>query len=93
MADRLGFIGLGRMGSAMVKRLCETGSPPTIWNRDPSKAARLQPLGCAVARTPQELAARPAAPAAPVRNTLPKVGRNDPCPCGSGKKYKKCHGA
>jgi len=23
----------------------------------------------------------------------PKVGRNDPCPCGSGKKYKKCHGA
>jgi preprotein translocase subunit SecA len=27
-----------------------------------------------------------------VRN-VPKVGRNDPCPCGSGKKYKKCHGA
>lgn len=25
-------------------------------------------------------------------STLPKVGRNDPCPCGSGKKYKKCHG-
>ncbi|HMY58664.1 MAG TPA: SEC-C metal-binding domain-containing protein [Pseudomonadota bacterium] len=23
----------------------------------------------------------------------PKVGRNDPCPCGSGKKYKKCHGS
>jgi uncharacterized protein YecA (UPF0149 family) len=22
-----------------------------------------------------------------------KVGRNDPCPCGSGKKYKRCHGA
>jgi len=22
-----------------------------------------------------------------------KAGRNDPCPCGSGKKYKKCHGA
>jgi preprotein translocase subunit SecA len=22
-----------------------------------------------------------------------KVGRNDPCPCGSGKKYKKCHGS
>ena len=28
---------------------------------------------------------------APIRH--PKVGRNDPCPCGSGKKYKKCHGA
>jgi preprotein translocase subunit SecA len=23
---------------------------------------------------------------------VPKVGRNDPCPCGSGKKYKQCHG-
>jgi SEC-C motif domain protein len=29
----------------------------------------------------------------PVRNEGPKAGRNDPCPCGSGKKYKKCHGA
>ncbi len=28
----------------------------------------------------------------PVRNTAAKVGRNDPCPCGSGKKYKRCHG-
>jgi preprotein translocase subunit SecA len=30
--------------------------------------------------------------AAPVKRTAQKVGRNDPCPCGSGKKYKKCHG-
>jgi tetratricopeptide (TPR) repeat protein len=29
----------------------------------------------------------------PVRRETPKVGRNDPCPCGSGKKYKKCCGA
>jgi len=28
-----------------------------------------------------------------VVRSQPKVGRNDPCPCGSGKKYKKCHGA
>ena len=28
-----------------------------------------------------------------VRRDAPKVGRNDPCPCGSGKKYKKCCGA
>ncbi len=28
-----------------------------------------------------------------VISSAPKVGRNDPCPCGSGKKYKKCHGA
>jgi preprotein translocase subunit SecA len=42
---------------------------------------------------------RPAGPsarsepqAATVIRTYPKVGRNDPCPCGSGKKYKFCHG-
>jgi SEC-C motif domain protein len=29
----------------------------------------------------------------PVRHEGPRTGRNDPCPCGSGKKYKKCHGA
>jgi preprotein translocase subunit SecA len=28
----------------------------------------------------------------PMVNAVPKVGRNDPCPCGSGKKYKQCHG-
>ena len=27
-----------------------------------------------------------------IKNEEPKVGRNDPCPCGSGKKYKNCHG-
>ncbi len=32
-------------------------------------------------------------PAAPYRRDVDKVGRNDPCPCGSGKKYKKCCGA
>ena len=31
-------------------------------------------------------------PVAPIRNEGPKIGRNDPCPCGSGKKYKQCHG-
>ncbi len=31
--------------------------------------------------------------AVPVINNQPKVGRNEPCPCGSGKKFKNCHGA
>jgi preprotein translocase subunit SecA len=31
-------------------------------------------------------------PQQPIERALPKVGRNDPCPCGSGKKYKHCHG-
>ncbi|HYZ89575.1 MAG TPA: SEC-C metal-binding domain-containing protein, partial [Myxococcales bacterium] len=32
-----------------------------------------------------------AAPQGTVTRAGPRVGRNDPCPCGSGKKYKKCH--
>ena len=32
------------------------------------------------------------AKAQPQRNVIDKVGRNDPCPCGSGKKFKQCHG-
>jgi preprotein translocase subunit SecA len=30
--------------------------------------------------------------AQPARRVGEKIGRNDPCPCGSGKKYKQCHG-
>jgi hypothetical protein len=35
----------------------------------------------------------PETPATTIRHAVPRVGRNDPCPCGSGKKYKKCCGA
>lgn len=54
------------------------------------------PVGTAAdnAAAPRRLEAAeppPAKPATVVRE-YPKVGRNDPCPCGSGKKYKQCHG-
>jgi preprotein translocase subunit SecA len=51
-----------------------------------------------VAREPErprvtiEVGSQSAEPAQPHKNTEKKVGRNDPCPCGSGKKYKFCHG-
>jgi preprotein translocase subunit SecA len=41
---------------------------------------------------PQMITNRGEAARTPVVNTAVQVGRNDPCPCGSGKKYKKCHG-
>jgi len=54
-------------------------------------------IGLAESHRQQEQAANTpvGAPARPVtvRRTQPKVGRNDPCPCGSGKKYKRCCGA
>ena len=40
----------------------------------------------------QAQAAEPPPVAKTIRKQVPKVGRNDPCPCGSGKKYKKCCG-
>jgi len=40
----------------------------------------------------QSSAASGGSVATQVKREAPKVGRNDPCPCGSGKKYKKCHG-
>ena len=53
--------------------------------------------GLAASHAEQERAANTpvAAPTKPstVRRVQPKVGRNDPCPCGSGKKYKRCCGA
>ena len=42
-------------------------------------------------RQAAQSANRPAAPKQPIKSE-PKIGRNDPCPCGSGKKYKNCHG-
>jgi preprotein translocase subunit SecA len=77
-------------------------APPVTLNEpkvDPSGPFAGPPLG--FPPRPTGLPSRPAAPPrvggddAPVqtvRRDEPKVGRNDPCPCGSGKKYKKCHG-
>jgi preprotein translocase subunit SecA len=63
-------------------------------------APPMDDTGPAPAAAPAAAAGRPlaaAGPAAPLQpetfvRELPKVGRNDPCPCGSGKKYKQCHG-
>ncbi|MFI4969406.1 MAG: preprotein translocase subunit SecA [Lysobacterales bacterium] len=52
--------------------------------------------GFAVGELPVDPGANPVAQAPfaqmPIHRDAPKVGRNDPCPCGSGKKYKQCHG-
>ena len=62
-----------------------------------SEQAQAQGRGAAMARNAQQQAGRTMAGASTgqsvtVVRTGPKIGRNDPCPCGSGKKYKNCHG-
>ncbi len=53
-------------------------------------AAQAEAAAAAVRRLPTS---HGDAPRRPKPVTVEKVGRNDPCPCGSGKKYKRCHGA
>jgi preprotein translocase subunit SecA len=57
-----------------------------------AQVPRSDPFGAPRAQQPPRVGGDDAVPKT-VRRDEPKVGRNDPCPCGSGKKYKKCHGA
>ncbi len=57
----------------------------------PQRALQPQPVG-AMAMAGNGDGAGEVALDLPVRRSLPKVGRNEPCPCGSGKKYKNCCG-
>jgi preprotein translocase subunit SecA len=74
--------------------------PPQLTLSGPS-APEASPFGAIRGRGSASAVAEPPRPARSggddvvrqVKRDEPKVGRNDPCPCGSGKKYKKCHGA
>jgi 3-hydroxyisobutyrate dehydrogenase len=55
MTSRIGWIGLGRMGEAMVKRLLKAGHAASVWNRTASKAAPLAEHGATVVASKQDL--------------------------------------
>jgi 3-hydroxyisobutyrate dehydrogenase len=57
MTERIGFIGLGIMGSGMAMNVLRAGFPLTVWNRTSAKTTPLAAAGAAVASTPAELAA------------------------------------
>jgi 3-hydroxyisobutyrate dehydrogenase len=56
MQKRVGFAGLGLMGSRMAENLLKKGFPLTVWNRTPGRAEPLAKAGARVAKTPWELA-------------------------------------
>ncbi len=58
----------------------------------PALAPSPEPAAGPLAAPPPEPAAAAAAAAAPFQRTERKIGRNEPCPCGSGRKFKHCHG-
>ena len=97
-----GFVIFGEMMASISRNLCQKLFHIQI-RREESEAAAQQMADKQAKRRPratiesgggaaQAAGAQASAEPQPVRRTQPKVGRNDPCPCGSGKKYKKCHG-
>jgi preprotein translocase subunit SecA len=80
-----------RLARALQAQHADAISP--IQAPDP-QAAGLPPPPGAPGGNVMEMEPRiPAPAAAPFVRAVPKVGRNEPCPCGSGRKYKHCHGA
>jgi len=77
-----------RERQARLQRQMQTlhAAPPAIGGREPGAEP-----GAGEEAGPGRAGAAP--PAAPFVREERKVGRNEPCPCGSGKKYKHCHGA
>jgi len=73
--------------SAQGRPVDETRVAPSAVGRDGDI------LGRPEARSQPRLAERSLRPTAPIKIAGKKIGRNDPCPCGSGRKYKKCCGA
>jgi 3-hydroxyisobutyrate dehydrogenase len=55
-SERVGFVGLGTMGSAMAANLARAGFRLTVWNRTPSRAEPLRQLGAMVATSPRQVA-------------------------------------
>jgi preprotein translocase subunit SecA len=97
---------MGGLGEDVMRRLFRVSIIPAPTGGQearpvPLRAPRsLEPVGARESRTPLPMFTQPR-PAQPVPRSGPaepmraheRIGRNDPCPCGSGKKYKKCHGA
>ncbi len=78
-----------------VQRMEASGAPRRSLQTSHGGSMPLQSPGQQLLQPGHAQAAQAGQPAKPEQaiRTTPKVGRNAPCPCGSGKKYKKCHGA
>jgi preprotein translocase subunit SecA len=88
MGQRDPLVEYQKEGYEMFSELVEAAKRDTVRYLFRVQLAQAQP--------PAAQRAKPVAPVQPQPGSVgaaDKVGRNDPCPCGSGKKYKRCHGA
>jgi hypothetical protein len=95
LSEDIVAIGMDPQRRGPVKRaMMEAGQANR--NVAESQIAETSPTPATAESVPQEPPEGPPpeaeVPPLPISEYSPKVGRNDPCPCGSGRKYKKCHG-
>jgi preprotein translocase subunit SecA len=95
-----GFVVFGGMMGAIQKNVCEKLFHVQVQREEaapeiPAVTAKKAPRRVVESGGGSEATATADGgdSAQPQRRSEAKVGRNDPCPCGSGKKYKRCHGA
>ena len=99
--QREGFNMFGQMMDSIALDFVRYVMHVQLAERPATDTQRLEGVSATKDTETPSTPARPAAPAAPqrpaartpvVKSEMEKVGRNQPCPCGSGKKYKMCHG-
>ncbi|MEY2601403.1 MAG: preprotein translocase subunit SecA [Verrucomicrobiota bacterium] len=78
--------------ASLPQFLLREDAPKAPTANAPARARQPQPVGAMAGVAMDGDGAGEVSIDLPVRRSLPKVGRNDPCPCGSGKKYKNCCG-
>src|SRR5436309_1359073 len=78
--------------ASLPQFLLREDAPTAPTANAPARARQLQPVGAMAGVAMDGDGAGEVSIDLPVRRSLPKVGRNEPCPCGSGKKYKNCCG-
>jgi preprotein translocase subunit SecA len=100
MLDRIKLETIGTLSKIQVRNQAEVEREELERQQRLARALQLQhaeavsPIAAPEPQpAPETEPARAPVPSAGFSPGMPKVGRNEPCPCGSGKKYKHCHGA
>jgi preprotein translocase subunit SecA len=78
---------------AAVHHAAPTSGADDLFMGPPRRVPAVPPAAPPRGPTPAPAVTSSLGPVGRTTTAVPEVGRNDPCPCGSGKKYKKCHGA
>ncbi|MBP7935970.1 MAG: SEC-C domain-containing protein [Phycisphaerae bacterium] len=92
VTDIIFKVGGGPGGGEATETSGTTGGPGGLLSRAQLRYDSATGTGFTSADQEAAMRAQGEAKPATIRRDEPRVGRNDPCPCGSGKKYKQCHG-